>query len=335
MRLFITGASGFIGTNLIDAWGGECESIVNYSLSRPLKEAHEEYWREGDIMDGKALRAAVAEARPTVVVHLAARTDCDEETTVEEGYGVNTEGTRHLAEAVKACESVERLIVTSSQFVCRAGYLPKDDLDFNPETVYGESKARSERIVREVNPDCVWTITRPTNVWGPYHMRYAREFWKVLDRGWYVHPGMPTPTRCYAYVGNLLWQMKRILELPREAVHEQVFYLGDRPADIVEWIEGFHRGITGREKMRVLPYWMIRSGAMAGDVISSVTGKRFYITSSRLRSMTTDYLTPMERTFEVLGEPPYSLEAGVEESVKWFREWRERLDDERLRAGGG
>ncbi|MEM8955767.1 MAG: NAD(P)-dependent oxidoreductase [Verrucomicrobiota bacterium] len=335
MRLFLTGASGFIGTNLIEAWGGECETIVNYSVSRPLREEDERYWREGDILDREELREAIIAARPTVVVHLAARTDCDEDTTVEAGYAVNTEGTCNLVEVVKECDSVERLIVTSSQFVCRAGYLPKDDLDFNPETVYGESKARSEVITREVDPDCVWTITRPTNVWGPFHMRYSREFWKVLDRGWYVHPGVKTPTRCYAYVGNVLWQMRRILELPKEKVHGEVFNLGDRPMDILEWIEGFHRGITGREKMRILPYGAIRAAALGGDVIGKMTGRKFYINSSRLRSMTTDYLTPMGATFEVLGEPPYSLEDGISESVAWFRAWRDRLGDKRLRAGGG
>jgi hypothetical protein len=111
-----------------------------------------------------------------------------------------------------------------------------------------------------------------------------------------------------------------------------VLYLGDRPADIIEWIESFHRGITGRERMRTLPYWMVRATAWAGDGISAVTGKKFYITTSRLRSMTTDYATPMERTFEVLGEPPYSLESGVEETVGWYRAWREIPDDEHLRG---
>jgi nucleoside-diphosphate-sugar epimerase len=333
MRLFLTGGSGFIGTNLIGRWEDGCESIVNYSDASPLVAQHDRYWWKGDIMDGAALEEALEAAQPTVVIHLAARTDCDEKVTVDEGYAVNTEGTRNLVKAVSECASVERLIVTSSQFVCRAGHVPADDLDFNPETVYGESKAESERITREVDADCVWTITRPTNVWGPYHMRYSREFWKVLDRGWYVHPGMPTPTRCYAYVGNLLWQMKRLLELPKGEVHERVFYLGDRPIDIVEWIEGFHRELAGREKMRVVPYGVIRAGALVGDAISSVTGKPFYITSSRLRSMSTDYLTPMERTFEILGEPPYTLDEGIRQTADWFRGWNPRPDGGMPMAG--
>ncbi|NNM34104.1 MAG: NAD-dependent epimerase/dehydratase family protein, partial [Gemmatimonadetes bacterium] len=84
-RVFLTGASGFIGTNLVDALEGNAE-IVNYDVAAPARERHRAYWAEGDILDASALGRCVAEARPHVVVHLAARSDCDENTTVEAGY---------------------------------------------------------------------------------------------------------------------------------------------------------------------------------------------------------------------------------------------------------
>ena len=41
---------------------------------------------------------------------------------------------------------------------------------------------------------------------------------------------------------------------------------------------------------------------------------------------TTDYLTPMDPTFDLLGEPPFSLEQGVARTVAWFRSpGRERV----------
>lgn len=319
MKILITGGSGFIGTNLIEAIEGEAEAIVNLSLHPPLRDEHGRYWRECDILDAGRMAEIFVAARPEVVIHLAARTDCDENTTVEEGYGVNVEGTRNVLDAVAAAGTVERLIITSSQFVCRAGHLPAHDTDFNPETVYGESKARSETLTRERDPGCVWTIVRPTNVWGPYHERYAREFWKVLARGWYFQPGYPTPTRCYAYVGNVIWQMRQILAAPAAQVHRKVFYLGDRPIDIIRWIDGFHREITGRERLRVLPFALTQLVARIGDAISVLTGRPFYLTSSRLRSMTTDYPAPMEPTFDAFGEPPHSLDEGIRKTAEWYR----------------
>lgn len=303
---------------MIEAFEGEADEIVNLSLHAPVKEKQRKYWRECDILDAERMKELFAEARPDVVIHLAARTDCDENTTAEEGYRVNIEGTRNVLDAVVAASTVQRLVITSSQFVCRAGHLPRDETDFLPETVYGESKARSEMLTRERDPDCVWTIVRPTNVWGPYHQRYAREFWRVLARGWYFQPRYPTPTRSYAYVGNVIWQLEKILKAPVEMVHRRVYYLGDRPIDIIHWIEGFHREITGK-KLRVIPFWLTKIIARIGDGISRLTGRPFYLTSSRLRSMTTDYLTPMEPTFEAFGEPPYSLEDGIHKTVEWYR----------------
>ena len=96
MRILITGGSGFIGTNFIDEISREANTILNYSLHPPLKAEHKQYWRAGDILDPVATTAAFQEFQPREVLHLAARAECDEKTTVENGYRANTEGTRNI-----------------------------------------------------------------------------------------------------------------------------------------------------------------------------------------------------------------------------------------------
>jgi len=66
----------------------------------------------------------------------------------------------------------------------------------------------------------------------------------------------------------------------------------------------------------------MRALAVVGDIPTRLTGKAFLINSSRLRSMTTDYNTPIAETFELLGENPYSLEDGVRETVDWLRSYK-------------
>ena len=318
MRIVITGASGFIGTNAIEAftrWGHE---VLNFDAQPPLNPDQKEFWRRVDIMDADGLLIALGEAQPDAVIHLAARTDCDENTTVENGYRVNTVGTENLVNAVKSTSSVRRLIMTSSQFVCGPGYQPKHDQDYHPVTVYGQSKVITEQKTRAAQLHCTWTIVRPTNIWGPWHQRYQREFWRVVSKGLYIHPGGKPVVRCYGYVGNLLHQMRSILELPRETVHEQVFYLGDPPGDIIGWANGFSKALRGRPA-RVVPRFILRSLGLIGDVISSFTGKPFLLTSSRYRSMTSDYLVDMDKTFRVLGPPPITLEEGIAASADWYR----------------
>jgi GlcNAc-P-P-Und epimerase len=329
MRILITGGSGFIGTNFIDEISREANTILNYSLHPPLKAEHKQYWRAGDILDPAATTAAFQEFQPDEVLHLAARAECDEKTTVENGYRANTEGTRNILEAIRTTPSVQRAIITSSQFVCAPGRLPKNDTDYFPETVYGQSKVITENLMRDANLSACWTIIRPTNIWGPWHMRYRREFWRVVERGVYVHPGRQPVIRSYGYVKNVAYQIRKIFEANVDLVRGQTFYLGDRPINLYDWTNGFSCALSGRE-VKVVPRPLMRTLALLGDIPTLITGKPFLINSSRFRSMTTDYLTPMERTFELLGENPYTLEAGIKETVEWLRSCR----DSNQRGGG-
>src|SRR5439155_20720019 len=119
---------------------------------------------------------------------------------------------RNILEAIRTTPSVQRAIITSSQFVCAPGRLPKNDMDYFPETVYGESKVITEKLTREANLSACWTIIRPTNTWGPWHMSYRRGFCRVFKRGLYSHRGPPPVIRSYAYVNNFVYQIRKIFD---------------------------------------------------------------------------------------------------------------------------
>ena len=320
MKLLVTGGSGFIGTNLIDEFKERVDQLLNLDIQSPLDSTQSKFWRTADILNKSQLAEAFAEFQPQWVIHLAARADCDENTTVEKGYRVNVEGTANVLEAIRATRSIERVIITSSQFVCGPGPLPRDDEDYFPETVYGQSKVIAEQLTRRAKLDCCWTIIRPTNIWGPWHLRYRREFWRIVERGWYVHPGRQPVIRCYGYVKNVIDQIRRILKLPNDSACGKVLYLGDPPADLLEWTNGFSRALAGRA-VRVVPRFMMRMLALLGDIPTAITGRPFYINSSRYRSMITNYHTPMQPTFDLLGPNPHSLLDSVNETVAWLRSY--------------
>ena len=115
--------------------------------------------------------------------------------------------------------------------------------------------------------------------------------------------------------------MRKILDLTPEFVNEQVFYLGDQPGDIARWVNAFSLALRGK-KVRVVPRPILAAAGLVGDVISRVIGRPFYINTSRFRSMTSDYLVNMDKTFLLLGQPPVSLEDGVAETVAWLRQSR-------------
>jgi nucleoside-diphosphate-sugar epimerase len=322
MRILVTGGSGFIGTNLMAYYIRQGNPVLNVDWNTPLDPGQSSYWREGDLMDEASIEAAFVDFQPTHVVHLAARTDTDDQSHVD-AYIQNHEGTRILLEVVKRHATVRHIIVTSTQFVCEAGYQPQHDQDYKPFTIYGESKRLTERYTRDAGLACMWTIIRPTTIWGPWSLRYRDVLFKVMRKGLYFHPGKGRVIRSYGYVGNVVWQIDRMLHVPKERVDGKVFYVGDPPFDLRIWVEAISKALVGKP-VRYMPTWFVKSLALCGDVLKTV-GLPFPITSGRFRSMTSDYITPMDKTIAALGEAPYNVDEGAREMVAWYDAGSEKI----------
>lgn len=314
-RVIVTGGSGFIGTHLVARLMEQGHQVLNLDKAGPLDVKQKPLHRPADILDATALRNEFDSFQPQWLFHLAARTDCDETTTVEAGYAMNTVG---AANVLAAATSLERALITSSQYVCRPGYKPANDQDYCPHTVYGWSKVETERATRRASLKCPWVIVRPTNIWGPWHMRYRQQVWRAIQRGVYLHPGGEPVIRSYGYVGNVVRQMLGLVEADASAVHGKIFYLGDAPRDLRDWVNGFSRALRGRP-VTVVPRVLLRSIGLAGDLIGKVSGREFLIHSSRYRSMVTSESAPMTATFDLLGPSPVSLDQAVDETVQWLR----------------
>jgi len=316
-RILVTGGSGFIGTNLIDMLLERGIQFINLDIKPPSKESHQAYWRKCDILDLELTTGIFNEFRPTHVIHLAARTDTLSDHL--DDYEVNTKGTANILQCIKAQTGIQRIIITSSQFVCAPPGTPKNDEDYDPIGAYGKSKVITEKMTRSADLICAWTIIRPTNIWGPWHPRYPKEFWLVLKRGLYVHPGGRPAIRSYGYVKNVVIQMLKILEAPSALVDKKVFYLGDPPLSLIDWVNGFSLAITGKPA-RIIPRRLFKMLAMIGSALG-ILDIRFPIQLSRYRSMTEDYLSPMEATIINFGAPDYSLEGGIKETVAWLNKY--------------
>jgi GlcNAc-P-P-Und epimerase len=300
---------------------GSPHEIVNLDLASPKLPAHQAFWRKCDILSFPLLDAFFKEFKPTHVIHLAARTDVRGKTVQD--YPANVVGTENVVLAAKRCETVERILVTSSQFVHQSGSDPSSDEDYAPFTAYGESKVLTEKITRDAGLTSAWTIIRPTNIWGPWHPRYPYEFWRVLAGGKYFHPGKERVIRSYGFVDNVVWQTMKLVTADLGLVNRRVFYLGDRPLELFEWVNGFSVALTGRP-VKILPRSFLKLTAMSGDVLNFFNLK-FPITSSRYRSMTVSNPAPMEATFELLGLPPYSLQEGIAKTVEWIKSYYPEL----------
>jgi len=315
VRALVTGGSGFIGTNLVDGLLQHDWEILNVDIQEPVKMEHRGFWRKADILDVDVIDNVFDDFQPDTVIHLAARATTDSNRL--DDYEVNIKGTSTILDAIRATPSVSKAIITSTQFVHGPGSLPMGDYDFAPHTIYGQSKVISEELTHRANLNCQWTIVRPTNIWGPWHPRYDKEFWYILKKGLYVHPKTSKPViRSYGYVGNVVWQLEEILKAPSDSVHGRVFYLGDKPISQIVWVNAFSVAITGHN-VRLVPSSSLWCLGVLGSILSKFR-IGFPMTISRYHSMTQDYIVPMDPAFNAFGLPPFSMEEGVEATIKWL-----------------
>jgi nucleoside-diphosphate-sugar epimerase len=232
MRILITGGSGFIGSNLIEYYNNKNYKLLNIDSKKP-SDKFKELWAEVDIRDYALFEKIVVDFDPEFIIHLAARTDLDGKTP--DDYSSNTLGTINLLKISDKLTNLKRVIFTSSMLVCRPGYIPTNDSDYNPSTVYGESKVEMEKIIRDYNPNYSWCIIRPTSIWGPGFGVPYRNFFDMIIKRRYVHFGKAT-TKTYGYIGNVIYQIENILNADK-SIEKQVFYIGDyEPTNIKLWI---------------------------------------------------------------------------------------------------
>ena len=194
-----------------------------------------------DVLDRARLAACVNEFAPDAIVHLAARTDFDGKNL--SGYAANIEGVSNLVEAIRATPSVTRCIWTSTQLVCRVGYVPASSTDYQPDTVYGQSKVRTEEIVRASDgAGREWCLVRPTTVWGPGVNLHYQRFLKLVKLGLYFHVDSGPLYKSYGYIGNITHQYVRLLHAPAAIIQGRTLYLADYlPIDLVSWCNAFQR----------------------------------------------------------------------------------------------
>lgn len=317
-RVFITGGSGFIGTNLIDSLLEDGFEVVNYDIAPPRKSQHGRLYRNGDIRDAETLTRAMKDTRPDLVVNLAARTDLDGATLAD--YDSNTVGVQNVLDATRAVGTVGRIALTSSRYVHRTEIFPSRDDEYSPFTRYGESKVETERIVRSSNLEIPWILIRPTSIWGPWFRIPYRMFFDTVHRGVYVHPRGQRIDKSYGYVGNVVHQIRQFLSVDASLVNRRTFYVSDDGnMDVLEFAHVI-REAFGAPPVHEVPMFALKTLARSGDVLKWLGVNNPPLTSFRLGNLLRQMHYDMGATIEVAGPSPYSLKDGVRATVDWMQQ---------------
>ncbi|MCC6494531.1 MAG: NAD-dependent epimerase/dehydratase family protein [Pirellulales bacterium] len=166
-RCLITGASGFVGSNLAQRLCKDlCQvrCLVRSTSRLELLDSLSLEFAQGSLDDAASLRAAVKNV--DVVFHLAGRVAALKS---QEFIRDNVEGTRLLAQVCAEQASPPVLVMVSSLAAGGVGTMksPRRETDPDrPVSAYGRSKLAAEQAALAAAPDLSMSFIRPPMVFG-------------------------------------------------------------------------------------------------------------------------------------------------------------------------
>lgn len=186
-RIFITGATGFIGSRVLHCWLAETGGFATL-LVRPVpgEDPAERVRRalsdlprledlerrieiiEGDLgssgfgLDGDRLEALARSVDS--IVHAAAAVDFNQ--PLPRARAINVGGAERVIEFARSCSSLRHLVHVSTAFVCgrRRGLVLESELDMGQEhnNSYEQSKFEAEMLLRTIGGTLPISVARPS-----------------------------------------------------------------------------------------------------------------------------------------------------------------------------
>jgi CDP-glucose 4,6-dehydratase len=167
-RVVVTGATGFLGRHLCPALEHAGARVIGFSRHAA---GHSEKHRQCDIEDPAALAAALRNARPDYVFHLAGDSIVGSERPLRTILESNVVGTMNVLDAVASAGLVRGVVVASTAGVYgESSPVPRREEDgLSPLEPYAVSKACADLIARSYCRSTALpaVVLRMANLYGP------------------------------------------------------------------------------------------------------------------------------------------------------------------------
>jgi len=231
--VLVTGAGGFVGANLVRrllALDAAVHAVVRPGAPAPRLAglAGALVLHPADVRDAAALAAAVAAARPTLLVHLAAAAGHARDAAARaEALAVSVEGTAHLLRAAEPFAGARLVHVGSSlEFGPRERPLRESD-PLLPATPRGFAKAAAALLCGEAaRAGRPVVIVRPFSVYGPWESleRFVARAIRAALRGEELPLTAPGHRRDFVHVDDVVDGILAAARVP--GVEGESFQLG-------------------------------------------------------------------------------------------------------------
>ncbi|MDH7514459.1 MAG: NAD-dependent epimerase/dehydratase family protein [Bacteroidota bacterium] len=322
MTACITGATGFIGSHLVDALlaeGTHVRALVRRTSNLRWLQGKSVELVEGDIRDPISLRRFVDGADE--VYHAAGLVKARSR---DEYFEANVRSTGHLLNAVRsAAPSLRRFLFLSSQTAAGPADSPDhpvtEDMPCRPITAYGASKRAAEEWIRSSADGIPWTIVRPPAVFGPRDTEILIYF-RTLAAGLNTVIGFREQRLNLIYVADLVEGILRAARSDR-AVAQTYFIASERNYSWREVGEAAVAILGKRSIVVSVPHAFVHVAAFFAQTAASLQGKAATLNIEKARDLTRRYwlCDAAKARKELSFRERYSLEDALRETIAWYR----------------
>ena len=324
MKIFLTGATGYIGTQLTKQLVNRGHTVHalyrSESKSDELRSLKNVQLFKGDITDRDSLEMAVDGC--SVVFHVAALAKPwhkDPQTF----YQLNVQGAANVFNAAKNA-GVKRVVFTSTAGVISpSNGTPSDES--TPRTIplsthYEKSKAEAELLANTLNGNGLEVVTvNPSRVYGPGLLSDSNGVTRMvklyLEGKFRLLPGDGTSIGNYVYIDDVVTGHIQAMDHGRAG---QRYILGGDNASFIEFFKTL-ASVSGKQVgLFKLPIPVMNVAAKIMEKRANLTGTPPLITPPFVKKYLYDWDLSSAKAERELGYQPLSLEAGLANTVEWI-----------------
>lgn len=325
MKIFITGATGYVGSRLLSELIKHNHDITCLIRS-PEKYSHTGIFSnckiiKGDITDKANLQQAIDNI--DVVIHLAVSTPLTNKNDDIVLYrSVNVQGTQNILEECISSKP-KRIICFSSTAAIGMPRVPyiDEETPLQPVNHYGLSKKEAEQLVDSYILQYqlpIVTLTFP-HIYGPGDIHDFYLIIKLLKKGILPQVGFMPNLLPLVYISDAIDAI--LLALSNGLTGEKYIIADDDPHDIrtVRRLVWSTFGIN-RRWYPFIPKYPGILGAYIIQFLFKVMGRTAPVTGKNIKSIASSRRISVQKAKKELNfTPRTSLKEGLQRSIDWYK----------------
>lgn len=296
MKIIITGASGFVGTNLSDY----------------LKTSHNVFAQSVRFIPEQQF-----DFKADSIIHLAGKAhDLKNVSHSREYYEANFELTKQIFDAFLKSNVSTFIFVSTVKAVADQvkGILTEESIP-DPKTDYGIAKHQAEQYVlsRQIPMGKRVFILRPCMIHGPGNKGNLNLLYLLVSKGFPWPLGSFKNQRSFLSIENFCFVIKELLE--NTAIPSGIYQVADElPLSTNEIVNLLGISLDKKSRIWNIPIPLINGISRLGDYLN------LPLNSERLHKLTEDYVISNSKIIAAIGKPlPIPSDEGILKTFESFK----------------